>query len=347
MKPIEAEQLLGGHATGTLTVEERQTLYAAALGHQAIFDALMDEEILRDLLADPEAKAQLLAALATAPPKVVPFWRRTGVLGAAAGLLMAATAGLVVLRSPDKVPPPSPQEASKAPVAKVVETQAAAPPAAPVREQVPGTPAKAIAATVPAAAAPLPPLPPLPMPAPPAAGVPASNLADGSRAQAEFRRAEAQDKLARKAEAPRPTALAMMEATGALAPAPSAPPPIQAMAKAKASGAARQDAAPVPGVPRWALETQADGSTRVTITASRGAQVVLLRRRATGVDALLPRATGESGTALVLWRTDIRLAAGDVLDLYVLSAPVADPTQLPATGPVDGYRVRIHPAPKN
>ncbi|HEX4846198.1 MAG TPA: hypothetical protein VFV26_08265, partial [Geothrix sp.] len=109
MKRAEAEKLLGGYATGTLTESERRMLCEAALAHQDLFDALADEEALRELLADPAARAQLLAALAPsselAPPKVVPFWRRPGVIGAAAGLLVATTAGLVVLRSPEGVPP--------------------------------------------------------------------------------------------------------------------------------------------------------------------------------------------------------------------------------------------------
>jgi hypothetical protein len=50
--------------------------------------------------------------------------------------------------------------------------------------------------------------------------------------------------------------------------------------------------------------------------------------------------------ALVQGRAELRLAAGDVLDLYLLNAPVAEPARLPETGPVDGFRARIHPAAK-
>jgi hypothetical protein len=49
---------------------------------------------------------------------------------------------------------------------------------------------------------------------------------------------------------------------------------------------------------------------------------------------------------LAQWRVETRLRDGDVLDLYLLNAPVAEPTLLPETGPVAGYRVRIHPATK-
>ena len=71
MKHAEAEKLLGGYTTGTLTEAERQTLFAAALERQDLFDALADEEALRELLSDSAARTQLLAALSSnAPPKV-------------------------------------------------------------------------------------------------------------------------------------------------------------------------------------------------------------------------------------------------------------------------------------
>jgi hypothetical protein len=59
----DVEKLIGGYATGTLTDEERQALFAEALGNQTLFDALADEEALRELLADPVARRQLLAQL--------------------------------------------------------------------------------------------------------------------------------------------------------------------------------------------------------------------------------------------------------------------------------------------
>jgi hypothetical protein len=46
------------------------------------------------------------------------------------------------------------------------------------------------------------------------------------------------------------------------------------------------------------------------------------------------------------WRTTTRLTEGDVLDLYLLNTPVPEPAKLAETGPVDGFRARIHPAEK-
>jgi len=58
-----AERLLGGQAFGTLTDEERRELYAAALEDQEIFDALAEQEPLRELLADRAVRNELLDTL--------------------------------------------------------------------------------------------------------------------------------------------------------------------------------------------------------------------------------------------------------------------------------------------
>jgi hypothetical protein len=67
MKREDIRKLLGGYATGTLTAEERQALFEAALDDQELFDALTKEQPLRDLLEDPAARARLLAALDDSP----------------------------------------------------------------------------------------------------------------------------------------------------------------------------------------------------------------------------------------------------------------------------------------
>ena len=63
MRPDEARKLLGGYATGTLTPEEQQALFAAALEDQELFDELAQEQVLRETLDDPGARAELLAAV--------------------------------------------------------------------------------------------------------------------------------------------------------------------------------------------------------------------------------------------------------------------------------------------
>jgi hypothetical protein len=371
----EAEKLLGGYATGTFTEAERQRLFAAALERQDLFDALADEEALREVLSDPVARAQLLAALSSsAPPKVTPFWRHPGLLGAAAGLLVAATAGLAYLRSPGQAPPPLRQETPKA-------TASAAPPAAQVQTVPAG---KASAVPPKETSAPPPPVPAKPMLAAPAAGAPAPIREPGpeARGQAEYHQAEAQDKLAKKAEVPRPAAAAVMEVVpaqkagsrerraeaqdqtaggvpggviGGVAAGTAkeggvwtnaALPPPPAALKTKAE---RRDAAVVAKAeakPRWSLVPRPDGGIQVEVMAPPDARVVLLKRGPSGVAVLKLQPQKSDRVGLIPWRCEVRLAPQDVLDLYLLDHAVVDPSSLPEAGPVDGFRVRIHPAAK-
>lgn len=57
------EHLLGGYATNILTDEEKRQLYRATLHDQTLFDALADEEALKAMLADPEARQRILNRL--------------------------------------------------------------------------------------------------------------------------------------------------------------------------------------------------------------------------------------------------------------------------------------------
>src|ERR1019366_1981650 len=101
------KKLLGGYATGTLTTEEQQALFAAALEDQELFDALAREQSLRDLLRDPAARAHLLAALDEPAP--APWFRRWWMpLPAAAVAVVLATvaitANVAVRRHPASAP---------------------------------------------------------------------------------------------------------------------------------------------------------------------------------------------------------------------------------------------------
>jgi hypothetical protein len=69
----DIRKLLGGYATGTLTPQEQQSLFAAALDDQELFNALANDQALRDLLRDPAARAHVLASLDDRPSA----WRRT------------------------------------------------------------------------------------------------------------------------------------------------------------------------------------------------------------------------------------------------------------------------------
>ena len=92
MSPQDIRKLLGGYATGTLTPEEQQALFAAALEDQELFDALAQEQPLRDLLTDPSARATLLSSLDTPASRLGGFWqwlRRPAVGGLATASVVA------------------------------------------------------------------------------------------------------------------------------------------------------------------------------------------------------------------------------------------------------------------
>ena len=96
MSEHDLEQLLGGFATNTLTVEERSRLYKTAMQDQQLFNALADEQALKELLSDPAVRRRLLQAL-TQPdaPNVgtsLPWWawfKRPAGLAVAGGLAAA------------------------------------------------------------------------------------------------------------------------------------------------------------------------------------------------------------------------------------------------------------------
>ena len=97
MSPEDIKKLLGGYATDTLTTEEQQALFAAALDDQELFDELAREQSLRDLLRDPAARAELLGALDTPASRVADFWqwlRRPMVAGLAAAGVAALAIGV-------------------------------------------------------------------------------------------------------------------------------------------------------------------------------------------------------------------------------------------------------------
>lgn len=59
----ELEKLLGGFASDTLTAGEKQQLYKVALTDQQLFNALADEQALKELLTDPVVRRRVLQAL--------------------------------------------------------------------------------------------------------------------------------------------------------------------------------------------------------------------------------------------------------------------------------------------
>jgi hypothetical protein len=105
MSEHDLEKLLGGFAADTLTAEERSLLYTAALQDQQLFNALADEQTLKELLSDSDVRRRILASLeqksASGVGGVLPWldwFRRPAGLAFAGGLAAAALAVVLGVR---------------------------------------------------------------------------------------------------------------------------------------------------------------------------------------------------------------------------------------------------------
>ncbi|MCC6392462.1 MAG: hypothetical protein IT167_17815 [Bryobacterales bacterium] len=91
--------MIGGYASGNLSPQEQEKLFEAALHDQHLFDALMDEQALKDYLEQPGVKAELLEALQPKPTlwRRLRHWLTSPASYAAAGTLAAAAVLVVVV----------------------------------------------------------------------------------------------------------------------------------------------------------------------------------------------------------------------------------------------------------
>jgi hypothetical protein len=118
----DPKRLVGGYATESLTEGERRDLLRAALQDQGLFDTLVEEEGLRELLADPAARERVLAGLDRPGPWE--RWRAFFVRPATLADLLAATAALVLalaVQELHRAAPPEEGVASR-PVVRAVPT---------------------------------------------------------------------------------------------------------------------------------------------------------------------------------------------------------------------------------
>jgi hypothetical protein len=95
MKNEEIHKLLGGYATNTLTESERRALFEAALEDQELFNALQDEQALKQLLADPASRDAIQRALEQPVEKQHSvWWSRRWLWG---GVASAAAAAVLIV----------------------------------------------------------------------------------------------------------------------------------------------------------------------------------------------------------------------------------------------------------
>jgi hypothetical protein len=128
MTQDEIRKLLGGYATNALTADERRILFEAALEDQELFNALQNEDALRELLDDTELRDQVRRALA-APgvPKTKFSWRRWA-WGVALPAVVAVIVILVMYRPKAPEPIPQPIQTARVEPPKVAAAPEVAPP---------------------------------------------------------------------------------------------------------------------------------------------------------------------------------------------------------------------------
>ena len=134
MTQEEIHKLLGGYATNTLTEGERTALFEAALDDQELFDALQNEDALRELLSDPQSREQIQQALRTSARGRSSWMPRAWWLGAFGFAAAAAVAiAIFVLPHPHTGKPTTLQVASNQIAKSPVEPQPQPAPVEPPR----------------------------------------------------------------------------------------------------------------------------------------------------------------------------------------------------------------------
>src|SRR5260370_208945 len=109
MNKEDIQKLIGGYATGSLTEEERLKLFEAALDDQELFDALQQEQTLKDLFDDPFSRDMVRRAVAESLPEPQTsrrrsWFRQPWIWASATSLAMAAVLVIALVRW-DRTPP--------------------------------------------------------------------------------------------------------------------------------------------------------------------------------------------------------------------------------------------------
>jgi Domain of unknown function (DUF4384) len=144
----EIRKLLGGYAANTLTEGERTALFEAALEDQDLFNALHNEDELRELLADPVSREQIRQALElVAAGRRWGFWMRRSwiqpwLIGAASLAAAAVIAIAIVTWHREPAREAMALRTAPAPQSQITQSQSAAKPEAPQSAPVMPVPAQ-------------------------------------------------------------------------------------------------------------------------------------------------------------------------------------------------------------
>ena len=125
----EAQNLLAGYATGSLSGAERRALFEAALQDQDLFEELAGEHMLKEILDQPGARERLIAALEPSPSRSVWWMRRWP--WAAAATILAIAIGVIVMSHTRQLQQESQQIAQVLKTPETLVPQAATPVPAP------------------------------------------------------------------------------------------------------------------------------------------------------------------------------------------------------------------------
>ena len=94
MNREEIHRLLGGFATGTLSEAQRKLVFEAALEDQELFDALAQDQALKELLEAPGVRQRLIDSIEVR--EADPWWKHP-LPWAMAGAALSVSAGLFLL----------------------------------------------------------------------------------------------------------------------------------------------------------------------------------------------------------------------------------------------------------
>ncbi|MDR1840436.1 MAG: hypothetical protein LBQ86_00730 [Holophagales bacterium] len=360
MKNINPEKLLGGYAPGILRDGEKLALFSAALEDQELFNALMDEDALKQILDCPEFRARVMAALdstAAPPAKIRPFWQKPLWMGVAASMFLVFMASYSLKRSGAPLPP---EQSAKV---EQVKAEAIVAPSDPIIT--PGAESKGREITI--------------------------KNTEKDMAQAEQPGVKNSPEAAKKTAASANKSVLLTEDAGKDAAAPNAlqedvanisgaaslsplqhsalrAAPLARSAKAQGkAGVASKDAivfsaeaaikaeanelskpddlpelntktrAPKLPNPVWTVTRLDNGRLGVKVVRTViNADIVLLLRSDSGVSVIVPKKQSNND-----FYYEVDIASGDRLDLYQLNYKASDHLTLPESGPIDGQRVRI------
>ena len=131
MRDIDVRELLGAYASGILTPSEERRLHEAALDDQELFNALADEDLLREALEDPRFRQRLKTRLRALDDRslrgyavrLADWFRRPAVLVGAAPVVAALVIGIGLFLNDDASKKPANGFESFAPPGEMPEPQ--------------------------------------------------------------------------------------------------------------------------------------------------------------------------------------------------------------------------------